>query len=152
MSLEAASYANALPQLESLAEKIEYLFQHRHPGKERPYTLQEVVERARELGGPTISLGFLHALRTGKSDNPTVQHLQALAGVFNVPVEFFINDDTAQDLAPQLKLLSLLQDRGVTSLALRAADLSPAAQETLLAVIDALERQASGDRRGQGEA
>ncbi len=157
-----------LPKLETLAEKIEYLFQNVHPGKDRPYTLEEVVAKARERGGPTISLGFLWALRNGKSDNPTLQHLQALAGVFNVPVEFFINDDVTARLAPQLKLLALLQDRGVTAIALRAADLGPAARETLLAVIEALERQGAGgttrtsgggsatdrvdtDRREQGE-
>ncbi len=131
------------PTLGMLAEKIEYLFQQVHPGRNRPYTLQEVVVKARELGGPTISLGFLHALRTGKSDNPTLQHLQALAGVFGVPVEFFFSDDVTAQLAPQLRLLALLQERGVTSIAMRAADLNPAARETLLAVIDALERQAA---------
>lgn len=139
------------PELGTLAEKIEYLFQHVHPGKDRPYTLQEVVAKARELAGPTISIGFLHALRTGKSDNPTIQHLQALAGVFNVPVEFFFSDDVTARLVPQLKLLALLQERGVTSIALRAADLSPAARDTLLAVIEALERQASGGARGGGD-
>ncbi len=146
MDLEGESGENPLPRFSTLAEKIEHLFQHRHPGQERLFTLQEVVARARELGGPTISLGFLHALRTGKSDNPTLQHLQALARVFDVPLEYFINDDATRDLAPQLKLLSLLQERGVTSIALRAADLSPAARDTLLAVIEALERQTSGDQ------
>lgn len=139
-------------ELESLAEKLEYLFEHRHPGSDRPFTLQEVVTQARESGGPTISIGFLHALRTGKSDNPTIQHLQALAGVFGVPIDFFIKDEVAAQLAPQLKLLTLLRERGVTTIALRAADLSPAARDTLLAVIDALERQAAtgggGDARG----
>ena len=141
----------SLPTLETLAEKIEYLFQTVHPGKEQPYTLEEVVAKARDLGGPTISLGYLWNLRNGKSDNPTIQHLQALAGVFDVPVEFFINDDVTKRLAPQLKLLALLQERGVTSLALRAADLSPAARETLLAVIEALERQAGGTTRTRDE-
>lgn len=145
---EVPSSESAPPlELRTLAEKIEYLFQHVHPGKDRPYTLQEVVAKARESAGPTISLGFLHALRTGKSDNPTIQHLQALATVFNVPVEFFFSDDVTARLAPQLKLLALLQERGVTSIALRAADLSPAARDTLLAVIDALERQASSSGR-----
>lgn len=148
MSEVPSSESAPPPELRTLAEKIEYLFQHVHPGKDRPYTLQEVVAKARELEGPTISLGFLHALRTGKSDNPTIQHLQALAGVFNVPVEFFFSDDVTVRLAPQLKLLALLQERRVTSIALRAADLSPAARDTLLAVIDALERLASGVTRG----
>jgi len=139
-----------LPELRTLAEKIEYLFQNVHPGKDRPYTLEEVVAKAREMGGPTISLGFLWNLRNGKSDNPTVQHLQALAGVFNVPVEFFINDDVAARLAPQLKLLALLQERGVTDVALRAADLGPAAREALLAVIEVLERQGGGADRKAG--
>lgn len=133
----------------TLAEKIEYLFEHVHPGKDRPYTLQEVIAKAREQGGPTISIGFLHALRTGKSDNPTIQHLQALAAAFGVPVDFFFKEDVAAQLAPQLRLLAVLQERGVTSIALRAADLSPAARDTLLAVIDALERRAA-DSPGQG--
>lgn len=143
MSMATPSGSASLPELGTLAEKIEYLFQNVHPGKDRPYTLQEVVDKARELGGPTISLGFIHALRMGKSNNPTIQHLQALAGVFDVPVEFFINEEVTARLAPQLKLLALLQERGVTNIALRAADLSPAARDTLLAVIEALERQAA---------
>lgn len=145
MSEATSSGSVAPPPPVTLAEKIEYLFAHVHPGKDRPYTLQEVVARARDLGTATISLGFLHALRTGKSANPTVQHLQALASVFNVPVEFFFNDDVTERVIPQLKLLTLLQERGVTSIALRAADLSPAARDTLLAVIEALERQSAGD-------
>jgi transcriptional regulator with XRE-family HTH domain len=141
----------APPVLGTLAEKIEYLFAHVHPGKDRPYTLQEVVAKARDLGTATISLGFLHALRTGKSDNPTMQHLQALASVFKVPVEFFFNDDVTARVIPQLTFLALLQERGVTSIALRAADLSPAARDTLLAVIEALERQSAGSG-GDGDA
>jgi transcriptional regulator with XRE-family HTH domain len=152
MSEHEPGDTTGLPRLDTLAEKIEYLFQHRHPGKDSPFTLQEVVARARELGGPTISLGFLHALRTGKSHNPTIQHLQALSAVFNVPLDFFINDDATQDLAPQLRLLTLLQERGVTSIALRAADLNPAARQTLLAVIEALERQAAGGQDDRGGA
>ncbi len=145
MSGEGKAGGVPAPELGSLAEKIEYLFQHVYPGKVRPYTLQEVVDKARGTGGPTISLGFLHALRAGKSANPTLQHLQALAAVFDVPVDFFIKDDVAATLAPQLKLLTLLHARGVTAIALRAADLAPAARDTLLAVIEALERQATGD-------
>jgi transcriptional regulator with XRE-family HTH domain len=151
MSMVMPPVPPPLPELGTLAEKIEYLFQHVHPGKDRPYTLEEVVARARERGGPTISLGYLWALRNGKSDNPTIQHLQALGGVFDVPVEFFFNDDVTARLAPQLKLLALLQERGVTAIALRAADLAPAARETLLAVIEALERQGAGNARGAGE-
>lgn len=152
MVKETDKELSAARELGTLAEKLEYLFEHRHLGRDRPFTLQEVVAQARESGGPTISIGFLHALRTGKSDNPTVQHLQALASVFGVPIEFFIKDEVAAQLAPQLKLLTLLRERGVTSIAMRAADLSPAARDTLLAVIDALERQAKtndgSDARG----
>src|SRR5262245_21871553 len=112
----------------TIAEKLELLFQTTHPGKDRPYTLEEVVNSIRDRGGPTISVGFLWALRKGKSDNPTLRHMQALAGFFGVPVGYFFDDETTARIAPQLELLGLLQDFGVTHIALRAAELEPQGQ------------------------
>jgi transcriptional regulator with XRE-family HTH domain len=60
---------------------------------------------AREIkaaGGPTVSAAYLWQLRTGSRDNPTFQHLQALARFFskklNLPITLqYFDPETAID-------------------------------------------------------
>ena len=64
-------------------------------------------------------------LRTGRRDNPTKRHLEALAQFFQVPVAYFFDDDQGAAITRELELLGVLRDAGVRSVALRALTLSP---------------------------
>lgn len=90
-----------------------------------------VAEAIRDGQGVPISHTYIWQLRTGRRDNPTVQHLTALATYFGVPVAYFLDDELAERVDAQLELLRSLRAAGVTEIALRAADVSPRGRATI---------------------
>ncbi|MEV6347900.1 helix-turn-helix domain-containing protein [Actinoplanes sp. NPDC051851] len=112
----------------SIAEKLDRLF--RATGQAEP-SYMAVAEAIRGGQGVAISHTYIWQLRTGRRDNPTVQHLTALAGYFGVPVAYFLDDDLARSVDSQLELLRSLRDARVAEIALRAADVSPRGREAI---------------------
>jgi len=96
------------------------------PGPDgKPYTNDAVIKVIAASGGPTISKGYLSELRTGKKDNPTLKHIEALADFFGVDPAYFVGDpEYADRLAAELKLLAGMKRAGVRDIALRASELS----------------------------
>lgn len=147
----------------TLAERIAYLFQNMYPRNRGPYTMEEVVDGLRARGGPTISYNFLHALRRGTRDNPTKQHLEALASWFGVPVSYFFDDEVSTRVRSQIQLLSAMRNNAIRDIALRASELTPEGLSALADIIDnvaRLQRSArratpddapEGDNSGQGD-
>jgi transcriptional regulator with XRE-family HTH domain len=121
----------------TLAEKLDYLFKTVHPKNRGEYTYEEVAQAIQESGGPTISASYVWTLRKGKKDNPTMKHLEALAGFFGVVPAYFFNDELSERIAAQLALLASMRDNNVREIALRASGLSA---ETLEAIKGFLER------------
>ena len=111
----------------SIAGRLDRLFKHMRP--EPSY--MAVAEAVRSEQGVSISHTYIWQLRTGRRDNPTIQHLTALATYFGVPVAYFIDDDHTTRIDAQLDLLRTIRDAGVTELALRAADVSPRGRDTI---------------------
>jgi transcriptional regulator with XRE-family HTH domain len=110
----------------TLAEKLDELFSTVHPiGKE--YSYNDVARGVEELGAPRVSATYIWQLRTGKRDNPTKRHIEALASFFGVPPAYFFDDQVAAQVRSQLQLLATLRDHGVRQVATRAAGLSPRA-------------------------
>jgi transcriptional regulator with XRE-family HTH domain len=119
----------------SIAEKLDRLFrQIRAAGQPEP-SYMTVAESIRAQQGVPISHTYIWQLRTGKRDNPTVQHLTALATYFGVPVSYFLDDEQTRRVDDQLELLQLFRDAGVTEIALRAADVSPRGRDTISELI-----------------
>ncbi|MBS2539432.1 XRE family transcriptional regulator [Catenulispora sp. NF23] len=124
----------------TLAEKIDILFQTvRRPNREL-FSNDEVATACREATGESFSATYLWQLRTGRRDNPTMRHLEALAQFFEVPVAYFFDDDQSSAIARELELLGVLRDAGVRNVALRALTLSPEGIDTLNDMIDVLVR------------
>ncbi|MGX6607921.1 helix-turn-helix domain-containing protein [Micromonosporaceae bacterium Da 78-11] len=115
----------------SIAAKLDRLFKQARPEP----SFMTVAEAIRAQQGVSISHTYIWQLRTGRRDNPTVQHLTALATFFGVPVAYFLDDEQTQRIDTQLDLLRTLRDAGVTELALRAADVSPRGRETISELI-----------------
>jgi transcriptional regulator with XRE-family HTH domain len=115
----------------SIAEKLDRLFQRVRPAGQGEYSHSAVAEAIREQQGISISHTYIWQLRTGRRDNPTIQHLTALATFFGVPVAYFLDDEETKKIDSELELLAALRDTGVTEIALRAADLSPSSRETI---------------------
>ena len=133
----------------TLAAKIDTLFQVvRRPDREM-FTNEEVAKACREATGETFSATYVWQLRTGRRDNPTKRHLEALAQFFQVPVAYFFDDDQGAAITRELELLGVLRDAGVRSVAMRALTLSPEGIDPLNDMIDVLVRH-EGKTRTHG--
>jgi len=134
----------------TLAARLNHLFEVIHPAdRSRPYSNDEVAALLQEQGGPTVSGTYLWQLRTGRRDNPTKRHLEALADFFGVPVAYFFDDDVARRVGTDLETLLRLREAGVQSVALRAVGLSPKSMDAVLAMIDRV-RELEGLPPGAG--
>jgi ESX-1-secreted protein regulator len=119
----------------SIADKLDRLFQQVRSADEAEPSYMVVAEAIRAQQGVSISHTYIWQLRTGRRDNPTVQHLTALATYFGVPVSYFLDDEQTRRIDAQLDLLRSIRDAGVTEIALRAADISQAGRETISELI-----------------
>jgi transcriptional regulator with XRE-family HTH domain len=115
----------------SISGRLDRLFRQLRP--EPSY--MAVAEAVRNDQGVSISHTYIWQLRTGRRDNPTIQHLTALATYFGVPVSYFVDDEQTTRIDSQLDLLRTIRDAGVTELALRAADVSPRGRDTISELI-----------------
>jgi len=122
---------------QTLAAKLDHLFQAVHPRNRSEFSYEEVAEAIRDRGGPTISATYIWQLRKGIRDNPTKKHLEALSDFFGVAPAYFFDDEAAARIDAQLELLTALRDASVRQLALRAHGLSP---ESLATLTDMIER------------
>ena len=145
------------PAKVTLAQKVDALFR----APEREYTYAEVAEGIRSLGGSTISTTQLWELRHGVKTNPRIEHLDALARYFGVPIRYFFpDDDTGAELYARLKLLHAMRDSQIERIALRASGLSPQTLQAIAAIIErarqiegiSSEDSAAGQTSGYGNA
>ena len=133
-----------------LAARLNHLFATVHPRDRGPYSNDDVAKAIRSQGGD-ISKAYLAYLRNGSRDNPTMQHLAALASFFGVSPAYFFDDQVAIDTNAQIAELTSLREAGVTQnrwqdlqsaglqrVALRAAGLSPQGLRAAAAILNNL--------------
>ncbi|MFF2073797.1 XRE family transcriptional regulator [Kitasatospora sp. NPDC058162] len=137
------------PGTSTLADKIDRLFQVVRRPDHEPYTHDEVARACREATGESFSATYLWQLRTGRRDNPTKRHLEALATFFQVSPVYFFDDQQSARIGEELALLSALRDAGVRDVALRAVALSADGLGTISDMIEAIARREANAR---GEA
>lgn len=140
------------PARTTLAGKLDKLFTViRRPGGEQ-HSYEEVARTCREMTGETFSATYLWQLRTGRRDNPTKRHLEALSAFFQVPPAYFFDDQQSATIEAELELLGALRNTAVRRVALRAVNLSPEGLGTVGDIIDAIHRReverANSDERG----
>ncbi|MEU7913964.1 XRE family transcriptional regulator [Microbispora bryophytorum] len=105
----------------SLADKIEWLIQNRWPaGSRPPKNNLEAAAAISEATGEELSSTTIWKLRTGRSDNPQLKTLKALAKFFSVPIGYFGDDENAEATADQVVASSLIGESGLNREALRA--------------------------------
>ncbi|WP_244199900.1 helix-turn-helix domain-containing protein [Amycolatopsis thailandensis] len=132
-----------------LTSRIDRLFQVvRRPNGEQ-HSHEEVARACRESTGESFSAAYLWQLRTGRRDNPTKRHLEALAAFFQVPPAYFFDDEQGRALAEEIELLGALRNNAVRNLALRAVTLSEEGLGTVADIVEAISRRES--KREQGE-
>ncbi|MFJ9697011.1 XRE family transcriptional regulator [Kitasatospora sp. NPDC101183] len=136
------------PGAPTLAERIEQLFRTVRRPSGAPYSNEEVARSCREAAGERFSTTYMWQLRTGRRDNPTKRHLEALARFFQVPPAYFFDDEQSSRIAEELAVLEALRDTGVREVALRAVTLSPEGLGTISDMIEAIARREADARRG----
>ncbi len=126
-----------------------------HPLHRGEYSTQEVVDGIAAQGGPRISTVYLWQLRNGRRNNPTKEHLEALALFFGVSPSYFFEDDVS-DIEAQLEVLVLYRDQQVRHIAERAAATAAALPESrrndvleLLEILRRASESASPPPRGE---
>jgi transcriptional regulator with XRE-family HTH domain len=135
----------------SLAERIEWLVQHRWPaGAAAPRTNGEIAGAITAATGEEISSTGFWKLRTGRGANPTFETLTSFARFFGVPFGYFADDPVeAEEAGDLVALLAVLRDKGVTRRHLRSfAELSGNSRQLILDMIDSaarIERQSGGE-------
>ncbi|MEV1144175.1 hypothetical protein [Micromonospora sp. NPDC049799] len=157
--------AHELPPLDTLAARLEYLFDTIRPTPDeltdsdepgRRYTNREIADRINAVQGETgvsISAAYIGELRRGVASDPRTSHVRALARAFGVSSGYFVDDAAARRIQDQIALLGELRRMDVTQVALRQvlADtgLSPTDSqlvEQMVARLRALGEAATGPR------
>ncbi|MGF1430901.1 XRE family transcriptional regulator [Kitasatospora sp. LaBMicrA B282] len=141
--------ATAEQRRPTLADRIERLFEIVRRPDRQPYTNEEVARACRESTGESFSTTYLWQLRTGRRDNPTIRHVEALAQFFQIPPAYFFDDEQSRRIAEELTLLGALRDTGVREVALRAVTLSPEGLGTITEMIDSIARREAGEAAGE---
>lgn len=113
---------------------MDYLFRHVRPRDRGPFTHPEAA------AATGLSTGVLSALRSGKNVNPTKDTLQRLATFFGVPVAFFFDDQTAEQVTAQIGLAAALRDAGIARAAARMVGLSSASVEAVTMLAEQLRK------------
>ncbi|WP_051342554.1 hypothetical protein [Pseudonocardia spinosispora] len=90
----------------SLSARINRLFEVVRPpdSPEREYRNRDVAKACRNAGKEGLSEGHLGELRRGIKTNPTLRTLQTIAWFFEVPVGYFSDPDTAEQVELELAL------------------------------------------------
>ncbi|PIB12281.1 secondary metabolite protein [Streptomyces sp. HG99] len=128
------------PRAKKLSDRLNRLFEAVHPPDRGPYTNGEVAELMAERGLETVSDTYLWMLRTGRRDNPTMRHLEALASFFGVPAAYWFDDEVAEKTAQELKLLELLRDSKIKNVLLRLSDVSADGKDAVLGLVDGVRK------------
>ncbi|MGW7295374.1 hypothetical protein ACWGIB_23650 [Streptomyces xiamenensis] len=111
----------------TLAEKIQWLRELKTPRGEQPPSYEATARQVSDSTGISISGPYVWELATGRTTNPKLHHLQALARFFAVPIGY-LSDDEADftQLEAELELLRTLKQRGVQNIKVHGAAQEPA--------------------------
>ena len=128
----------------SFGDRLNRLMACVHPPGADPYTPADVVGGLRRLG-VSMSAPYLSQLRTGARTNPSQTTIEGLALMFRISPLAFTHDDVFHTVIDELEARNI-NDVSVRTLAGRAANLSPMAQQQLLAHIDQISHHHRRDR------
>jgi transcriptional regulator with XRE-family HTH domain len=118
---------------------VQRLIELRTPPEGKRPSYEQVARSINEGEGRSVISGpYVWELATGKTTNPRIHHLEALAKWAGTDLRYFFDSDYATRVEPQLMLLAQLKESGVLNVALRARDLSDSSREHLGAIIDHL--------------
>ena len=119
--------------MNAISDKLDLLFKTFLKPDGSEYTYQEVADGIDHV----VSSVAIWKLRTGKTKNPSYRFLEAIAGFFDVSIEYFSSSEHApEEYVDELKLAHALQDSGAANIALRASELDESAKRDILSMIE----------------
>lgn len=125
---------------ETFAEKLDRLFKTitKPDGEEySPEEIQAATDKA-------ITSSYIYRLRAGKSTNPTIDKVKALADFFGIDPAYFLSDKKSEPTPDPERL--------VESMALRARNIDLKTVEDMLLMIQALrEKEDAKEEEEKGE-
>jgi hypothetical protein len=112
----------------TLAEKLQWLRERKMPKGEQPPSYDATARHITQTTGVSISGPYFWELAPGRTTNPKLHHLQALARYFNIPVSY-LSDDSArfEQWESDIELLHALKTQGVRNIKLQGTEESRAA-------------------------
>lgn len=133
----------------TFSSRLMRLIETVHPADRGPYSYREIA-RALTDQGVKMSTTTVHQLATGQRKEPKMRDVQGLAAFFGVPVDYFLDEQTAARVDEQIANIKLAADEQATDLALRTVSLSDsdrAAVANLIAALEEHEQQSARPRR-----
>lgn len=89
--------------------------------------------------GVVVTNGYLSQLRRGKRNNPTARVLKAIANLFEVPIDYFLEEEVRVKVDNDISLLFALRQSGLRNAA-RAIGLSPEGLSLLADIAEQMRR------------
>lgn len=132
--------ADSTPRPRTLAARIDQLFQTVRREDGRRYTYEQVARALERQTGLVVSASYLWRLRSGKSDNPTLKHLEALATFFGVSPLYFFQDTEAPARQQDEQLENSLRDRHVREIVRELHGLSSSSVAAIAAMVRSARR------------
>lgn len=127
--------------LPRLAERLDLLFRTVPRTNSNPelHTSASVAEELERLS-ISVTPNHIRALRTGRRRNPSFRLLAGLAEIFQVPLDYFVDDSVSAEIQESLKIVVALRDTGVQQLMMRAHGVSAESLGPVLALLDQIRR------------
>ncbi|RFD24983.1 XRE family transcriptional regulator [Mycobacterium uberis] len=119
-----------------LSVKLNKLFEIMRNPSEPPLSNAAAAEAITQKTGVSISPAYMWQLRAGVKNNPTVQHLRAIAEFFGVSPSYLIDPGVDPQIDAQLNLPQALRDSGVRDLAMRSSGLTPEVLNSVAVILD----------------
>jgi len=131
----------------NIADKIDLLFKTVTKPNGKAYSYQDIAE----LGGGVVTRAAIWKARTGRTKNPSQRLLGALSRAFQVPVQYFFDEQFIEEDTPRYQEQHR-NERLVEQIKLQASDLSDDGKQVILDILDLLLKfqrvNDEGDRRG----
>lgn len=105
----------------TFAERLRYLFDNVHPRSRGPYTQTEIVDMLR-FSGSKMTTGYMSQLLSGKRTSPGVEVVRDICRVFKVPMDYFGDEETYEEVKQQIEWIQGLRDSSDGNIAARTYD------------------------------